>query len=655
MSLLRSLGALFLLTLFSVPAFAADAVIIPCLSGFLRDAAGGPVVGGDLDFFQAATGAKLITPGDNTDLFGFYNVCVLPGIYDVTYAPPPGTRLVGKRFTGIDLTGNVGKEMDVTLNFGVVVGGTVTDLASGAPIGGVDLDFDRVSGPRIYTPNDNSAPLTGVYRAVVPAGQFRVRFDPPVGTRWRGLQLDSVTVAADTIIDVALTQGVLLSGRVTDDVGQGLQGINVDLRTIGTGEKIFVSQNKTDVNGDYLVAVPTGLFELQLSPPPGSHLVGALVDSFSITADLRWDQQLKRGVVVTVVAEDSLADPVPGVDLDLRLESTGEKVFTPNDKTNLHGTAAVSVLPGVYTLILDPPPATTFDRLVVPGLSLFADASFVFELPQVPRVRVTGRVTDPSGLGLVGIEIEAGREPTGSPVFIPNNATDTAGVFDIGIPTGVYDVFVSPPRGSRFVALRIDNVPVTQDTVWDDVALQPGVLFSATTTDRAGAPIRDVDFDFFPAGTGLKALTPHDNTDARGTVDVTLRPDTYTIVITAPAGSAMAPLTLNGVSVRADTTADFTLKAPVITSFLRPNYPNPFSGATTIPYDVGASGQASVKVYNVLGQLVAVLENGFHGADTYSTTWNGTDRTGQRVASGVYFCRLATPQGTTSRRMVFLH
>jgi hypothetical protein len=652
MILLRSLGASLLLVFVATPAFAPNPATIPCLSGFVRDAAGNPVANGDLDFFQAATGIKLMTPGDNTGASGFYNVCVLPGVYDVTYAPPPGTRLVGKRFDNIDLTDNIGKEMDVTLAFGLVVSGTVTDALSGAPIGAVDMDFDRVSGGRIYTPNDNSNPITGAFRAVIPAGQFRVRFDPPIGQRWRGLQLDSVTVTADTVIDVTLSQGVFLSGRVTDEAAQRLGSISVDLRSESTGEKIFISNNKTNTDGDYVAVVPIGIFELQFSPPRGSNIVGAKVDSFLITSDQQWDQALRRGVVLTVVVRDSIGNPVSGVDLDLRRESTGEKVFTPNDKTDPQGTSVVAILPDVYTLQLDPPLGTNFERLVLPGVSIQGDATLVLELSAVPRVNVTGRVTDSFGMGLEGIEIEAGRAPTGYLTFIPNNATDAAGSYDIAIPVGTYDVFVAPPRGSRFVAARIDNVPVTQDTVWDDVALAQGVLFSTLVVDGAGVPVRDADLDFIRESSGVKVYTPHDNTDGWGRAEVALFPDTYTILVTPPAGSAMELVTSRGVGIQSDATATFALKVPVHNSLLRPNYPNPFNAATTIPYDVAAAGQTSVKVYNVLGQLITVLESGFHAPDRYNTTWNGTDRNGRSVASGVYFYRLETPQGMTTRRMV---
>src|SRR5262245_56884455 len=121
-----------------------------CVSGFVRDEAGRPVVDGDLDFFDHDTGAKLSIHGDGTDVFGFYSVCVPPGLYKVTFAPPPGTKLLGKEFAQIDLRPEGGLELDVVLDPGKVVAGVVR-TAEGVPLGGVDVDVDRMSGGRVFT------------------------------------------------------------------------------------------------------------------------------------------------------------------------------------------------------------------------------------------------------------------------------------------------------------------------------------------------------------------------------------------------------------------------------------------------------------------------------------------------------------------------
>ncbi len=75
----------------------------PQVSGFVTDPNGNPIAGADLDFDDAVTGVRIFTPGDNTDPTGFYSVSVWPGVYHISYAPPPNTNLQGRQFFNIDL------------------------------------------------------------------------------------------------------------------------------------------------------------------------------------------------------------------------------------------------------------------------------------------------------------------------------------------------------------------------------------------------------------------------------------------------------------------------------------------------------------------------------------------------------------------------
>jgi hypothetical protein len=61
-------------------------------------------------------------------------------------------------------------------------------------------------------------------------------------------------------------------------------------------------------------------------------------------------------------------------------------------------------------------------------------------------------------------------------------------------------------------------------------------------------------------------------------------------------------------------------------------YPNPFNPSTSVELAIPTDGFASVKVYNLMGQVIATLHEGHLSANTYSFTWDGTD-----VASGMYF------------------
>ncbi|UCG61389.1 MAG: T9SS type A sorting domain-containing protein [Candidatus Zixiibacteriota bacterium] len=73
---------------------------------------------------------------------------------------------------------------------------------------------------------------------------------------------------------------------------------------------------------------------------------------------------------------------------------------------------------------------------------------------------------------------------------------------------------------------------------------------------------------------------------------------------------------------------------------LNQNYPNPFNPTTTAQFDIARRCHVSIKVYNVLGQPVATLVDEELGVGTYSTEWNGRNKNGEQVSSGVYLCRM---------------
>jgi hypothetical protein len=87
---------------------------------------------------------------------------------------------------------------------------------------------------------------------------------------------------------------------------------------------------------------------------------------------------------------------------------------------------------------------------------------------------------------------------------------------------------------------------------------------------------------------------------------------------------------------------------------LEQNYPNPFNAETTIRFTLDRSGPASLAVYNMLGQRVKVLHQGELAAGRHQVSWNGTDRRGRALASGVYFCRLQAGGRSEVSRMVLL-
>lgn len=84
------------------------------------------------------------------------------------------------------------------------------------------------------------------------------------------------------------------------------------------------------------------------------------------------------------------------------------------------------------------------------------------------------------------------------------------------------------------------------------------------------------------------------------------------------------------------------------------NYPNPFNPNTEIHLSLPRASHVRLAVYNVAGQEVKLLVDRLMTAGSYTADWDGTNKTGGRVASGVYFYRMEAAGVTETRKMVLL-
>ena len=69
-------------------------------------------------------------------------------------------------------------------------------------------------------------------------------------------------------------------------------------------------------------------------------------------------------------------------------------------------------------------------------------------------------------------------------------------------------------------------------------------------------------------------------------------------------------------------------------------HPNPFQPRTTLVYDLPEAGRVSLTVYDVRGRRVATIADAHQSAGRHSVEWNGADRNGRALPSGVYMIRM---------------
>lgn len=86
---------------------------------------------------------------------------------------------------------------------------------------------------------------------------------------------------------------------------------------------------------------------------------------------------------------------------------------------------------------------------------------------------------------------------------------------------------------------------------------------------------------------------------------------------------------------------------------LSQNYPNPFNPETTIRFGIENATHVSLKIYDVLGNEIAVLVDGEYSPGTHEVAFNAQAGAGTGgVPSGIYFYRIETNDYTAVRKMI---
>ena len=104
-----------------------------------------------------------------------------------------------------------------------------------------------------------------------------------------------------------------------------------------------------------------------------------------------------------------------------------------------------------------------------------------------------------------------------------------------------------------------------------------------------------------------------------------------------------------GQAIKQPVGIDDKLSSQIENYNLLQNYPNPFNPITNISYSLPRSGYVSLIIYNILGDEVARLVDGFQQSGEYNAIWNASN-----VSSGIYFYRLNSGVFTETKKMVLL-
>lgn len=254
---------------------------------------------------------------------------------------------------------------------------------------------------------------------------------------------------------------------------------------------------------------------------------------------------------------------IAGIDLDVTSVLTGAPVALVNDDSDAGGffsvTIAESIPSGNYELRFDGVGWVS----QTPIISIAGNTDFGTITLQ-PGWVLTGLVTDGSGVGIPGMDVDVFFEGTVDPVLLAGDDTAADGSFQATIqdpiPVGLYDIAIDPPAGSPWFPTLLEGIFLGGSTTLPTIVLDAGVLLSGSVVDAGGLGLFEVEVDVLDTFDDSVATTA---TDTGGSYTVLLEPGTWAIEFRATLATGPAPrvpVRLEDVPVLADTTlADVVL------------------------------------------------------------------------------------------------
>ncbi len=156
----------------------------------------------------------------------------------------------------------------------------------------------------------------------------------------------------------------------------------------------------------------------------------------------------------------------------------------------------------------------------------------------------------------------------------------------------------------------------------------------------------------------LSSSTSATDWSALTSAQVSLDPDggTATVIYALLYGETLVDLQNNvdAANLAFDPSSPVSLESPVKLVRLAQNHPNPFNPATTIKFNVAREGHVDLAVYDLSGRRIKTLVSESCGKGEHSISWDGTDNSGTRVPSGMFFYRYVSGGETLSRKMTLV-
>ncbi|MEC9477303.1 MAG: hypothetical protein VX764_09715 [Planctomycetota bacterium] len=352
----------------------------------------------------------------------------------------------------------------------------------------------------------------------------------------------------------------VISGRVVDTNGVGIEGIDIDIVDPFTGLSLVLSQDVTLVDGNFTtiiceVAAP-GFYDVLFQTAPAMPYFDLLVQTVNLVGNTDLGVlALDDASIVSGRVNGETGQALAEVDLDFFDPISGQETVFSGDFTDGDGLFSVKVIADFWDIRLTEGPGTSPTPLVpilVKDVPLISSLD-LGDLLMRDGHNLTGTIQDASGGAVDGADIDVIDPITDEKIVTPGDNTNGSGIFQVLVPSGSWELEVDPPQGTGLVSsLSTIVVPVGGVDI-GVITLPSGFSVSGSVVDSGGDVVADTDLDFFISATGIEIPTAHDNANSSGVFSVQVEPETYDIAFRPRFVSGAAPLVINSIVVAADT------------------------------------------------------------------------------------------------------
>ena len=414
----------------------------------------------------------------------------------------------------------------------------------------------------------------GDFTFAVRPGRYRLEIQPDTSTRFISHTLPEVTVTANTVCNIGLTTGSIISGKVGTT-----NGVNVrsgEVVALGIEPSSYRASAILAEDGTYTLTLPKGRYHLAFRTLPWEYLSERdpsssrnkririaqdydddnLGDSFiatsiavlNVSRDDDFDLTLPEFVTYEGDVTDIYGQPVRGAKITVKPSLSQEDqvlqelALSATALTNRAGKFAMKLQPGVFDIIVTPDESVHLYGLEDKKVTVNKDTHYNFQVAE--GFRMYGEVLygdQPLSHCLVrisGVEHDVELQ----------TKTDSKGEFSAGVPAGEYKIIISAhPKhgptvdlnGSEYAGLAPWSRMVTVNRdAYIAANMEEGAALYGLVKDEQGQPRAGVSVSAFPEAPRKSKKKDHmtgalssATTDGEGRYCIFLSPGVYWIAV----------------------------------------------------------------------------------------------------------------------------